>query len=60
MSKSRNPDKTLNPDKPRPDAEKFRPANVTDEGPDKGRPERDMEDLARGSEPETRGRSGPR
>jgi len=52
--------KPRDPSKPVPDNEKFKPQNVAGEGPDKGRNERDMNDVARGSEPERRGASGNR
>jgi hypothetical protein len=52
--------KPQNPSKPQPESEKFKPSNVASEGPDKGRNERDMTDVARGSEPERRGASGNR
>ena len=52
------------PDKPTPNSEKFKPQNVAGEGGGnpggKGRAERNMHDVPRGSEPDQRGSSGPR
>jgi len=47
--------KTQDPTKAVPDAEKFAPQHVADEKGSPGRNERDMLDVARGSEPERRG-----
>ena len=47
--------KTHDPAKPVPDSEKFKPQNVAGAGQDSGRKDRNMDDVARGSEPERRG-----
>ncbi len=46
--------KNDDPTKPAPDKEKFKPQHVADGKPMAGREERDMLDVARGSEPERR------
>lgn len=43
-----------NPTKPTPDKDKFKPANVADGSPNKGRSEHDMKDVSRGSEGDRR------
>lgn len=42
------------PSEPRSNAEKFKPANVADGSPSKGRNEQDMDDVPRGSEADRR------
>jgi hypothetical protein len=49
--------KTADPSKPTPNSEKFKPKNVAGAGIDSGRNERNMDDVARGSEGDRR-RSG--
>ncbi|MCL6251783.1 hypothetical protein M3P36_12115 [Altererythrobacter sp. KTW20L] len=46
--------KTEDPAKPVPDSEKFKPQNVSGAGKDTGRNERNMDDVARGSEDDRR------
>ncbi|WP_156169931.1 hypothetical protein [Aurantiacibacter luteus] len=50
---------TDDPTKPTPNAEKFAPKNVAGDDAH-GRPDRDMKNVPRGSEPDRRGASGNR